>query len=823
MKLPSHTKQHIKRFRQLIIGKLNSDSENNSKLLSDKFSSELSSIPELDMHIDNSDSKEKKTILGELGTFMQIREFNKGHFLRKIYESNNDFIMLLKGKIMEFEIKYVNKIMTFPEYILFVIKLFLLKENFIYYDCIEKNKDTFPFNLFKYFIDNSTASLEIPEEEKNNNDLNWIKEINIIEICNELNIKNFDFSEEYEKLKNFLQNSSWNNYDPANQKFTSEEYNDMVEAFFDIYNSYLNIENYNKNSNEEVKYKVCLPYFVKKGIIGPISFIGDLNRPIQLKNYSAFVCLNDCFTIYINKYKISPTRPLFKYIYNDKKNYIAENLFSKHYLFEQISVDYLNKFSKYMKIIKLQKDEILFEQDEPHKGVYIVLEGSLQFETCQSYKELIYLNFLLMHSLDYIPNFISNKKNEEINSDFSKNRKNNKIFYLNGYYDYNSNLNNLMKNQIFQENSLIKENIIFSAYKKNDIIGLGETYDYKYKINIFTTKALNDDTELIFIPNEIFQALLSTESIYNKCGSVTEEKTKIMKGCIDKYKKIFEKKIEMLINKKQIKLVKNKLKKFESIFNNNYYIGSSTRKMLDKFNNKSQTSENSKSSISKNDKNLNDINIIKDYNSHNINLIMNKPKKSISLNNIKNYSHSNSKLILNQKLYKRSLINKRNHILNSMIFSNEINENNTTKKLNKYFSNYHSEKKDKRFSRPMLFSYDFNSENRKNNNYIFKNSQKIKIRSLSAQKTDEPIMKKNFVDYQIKKLERNRYYNNMSGNTLVNKNKNISIFPQSNNLIKSNIEKDLNKINILNKKKIIINKFSSSGLFRKSSINNNKS
>ena len=81
-------------------------------------------------------------------------------------------------------------------------------------------------------------------------------------------------------------------------------------------------------------------------------------------------------------------------------------------------------------------------------------------------------------------------------------------------------------------------------------------------------------------------------------------------------------------------------------------------------------------------------------------------------------------------------------------------------------------------------------------------------------------MKKNFVDYQIKKLERNRYYNNMSGNTLVNKNKNISIFPQSNNLIKSNIEKDLNKINILNKKKIIINKFSSSGLFRKSSINN---
>jgi hypothetical protein len=67
MKLPSQTKQHIKRFRQLIIGKLNSDSENNSKLLSDKFSSELSSIPELDMHTDNSDSKEKKNNFRRIG------------------------------------------------------------------------------------------------------------------------------------------------------------------------------------------------------------------------------------------------------------------------------------------------------------------------------------------------------------------------------------------------------------------------------------------------------------------------------------------------------------------------------------------------------------------------------------------------------------------------------------------------------------------------------------------------------------------------------------------------------------------------------------
>ena len=79
-----------------------------------------------------------------------------------------------------------------------------------------------------------------------------------------------------------------------------------------------------------------------------------------------------------------------------------------------------------------------------------------------------------------------------------------------------------MKSSIFQTNSKIKENIIFTVYNKNDIVGLGETFDYKYKINIFTAKSLNNDTELIFIPNEIFQALLSIESIYNKLGLATE-------------------------------------------------------------------------------------------------------------------------------------------------------------------------------------------------------------------------------------------------------------------------------------------------------------
>ena len=820
MKLTGHIKQHIKRLRQLIVGK---KSESNSKLLSDKFSSELSTIPELDIYIDNKVPIEKKIIFGELGTFIQIKEFNKGHFFRRIYETNADFIMLLRGKIMEFEIKYVYKSISFKEYILFVIKLFLLKEKFLYYDCIEKNKEAFPFNIFKYFITNNPASLEIPEEEKNHNDKKWIKDINIIEICKELNVKNFEFNAEYEKLKNQIHKLNWKNFDTTNIQLNEEEYEYIFETFFNIYNLHLNLdnENNNENNNEEVKYKVCLPFFYKKRIINPVSYIGDLNRPIQMKNYSSFVCLNDCFIIYADKSKLSPIRPIYKYIYNNKKNYIAENLFTKHFLFENIDVDYLSKFGKYMHLIKLNKDEILFKQGDPHRGVYIIMNGNIQLESYQSYTDLIDINFLLLHSLDYCPNFISKNKINELEPNFTNNDKKNKN-YLSGYYDYNSKLNDITKIPTFQANSKIKENIIFSLYTKNDIIGLGETFDYKYKISIFTAKSLNNDTELIFIPNEIFQALLSIESIYNKLGLATEEKTKILNDCIDKYKKNFENKIQMIINRKQMILFKKKAQNFRSLYTNNKKLGISTNnnnkniessphKIIYKINNKSQISENDKSCISKFEKN------IKTYKSQNINILKNPIQK------VKSSDYS--KLLLNPKMYKHSMIHRRNNFMSSSIYLNENYDNNALKKRMEDISNFFChDKKDKRISQPIFFSYEFKSENSQNNifNNKYKKSQKIKLRSFSAKKSEEQFIKNNILGYQIKKKERNRYYdNNLStGNTFTKKN---SIFPKKNILLKSSTNKDLNKLNILNTKKMIINKFNYAALFKKNSTNNNKS
>ena len=838
--------QHIKNLKQLIMGK---KSDDNSRLLSEKFSSELALIEDLLIYIDTKEPIEKKIILGELGTFTQLKEFDKGYFFRSIFGVNNDFIMLLKGKIMEFEIKYIHTSMTFQEFILYLTKIFLLNEKYIYWDCLEKNNEAFPFKTFKYYIENWTAGLQMQEEEKNG-DKSWLKNINVIEICKELNMKNFDFLEELKKIKDNIANSEWNNFDTKNNNLKENDYNNMIDSFFDLYNFKLDKNVKEKSSSmKEVKYKVCLPYFYKKRILNPISFVGDLNRPVPMKNYSGFIALDDCFVVYIDKSKLSPTRQLFKYIYNNKSKYIAENLFKEHFLFKNINVDYLNKFGKYMHIIKLNKDEILFKQDEPHQGVYIIMKGSIQLETYQSYRDLIYLNFLLMHSLDYCPDYISDTKKNQIEMNYNKIGKNRSV-YLNGYYDYNSNLNILTKNPIFKEKSKIKENIIFCIYKKNDILGLGETVDYKIKTNIFTAKSLSNDTELIFIPRVIFKALLSSELIYNKCGSITEEKTRALGKCIDKYKNIFEKKIELFLNNKKIyqkiKLLNNSGQNFGTILNRIKSSGFNTKtnKLMTGPNyiilnknkdNKNKFDENNKNNISYHDKSKefeknenNELN--EDMNDAKNNEFL-SPKKKLIKNYLNQNDSSSKKLQYNKTLMASTNLETSNKLLlndfNAKIILNSqyptINQRNNKNDEIFYLN---PELKRKRGSSSMFISYDFNFnlENSKVNKPKQKrNNKKMNVRSFSAQRLEEKDIKRTILDYQNSYKEMNKFYNNISE-------KNRNLLPKKINLSKSNFEIDaknnfniqnsFKNIKIQNSKKIVINKFSSSSLFKKN-VNRN--
>ena len=708
-KNPLYQYLYMHRIKELL--KCYQKNSTKTLLLTEKLSAEISLIPELIDYIKSDNPEETKTIISEFATFMQIKEYSKCHIFQNILSENpnNNFIMILKGNVVELGIKYIKKNLTFKEYYLYLTKLFLLQEESLLLDCMKKNIDAFPFNVFQSFIENWNNRF-YREEEKNINDKNYLKDIDIIKIGKEINSKDFNFMDEMKKIKKMIYNSKWNQMKKMTDSYNdNDEQEEIINAFYDLYNyknKNDNIIDINSSSLKQPKFSVYIPFFFKKKIKTPVSFIGDLNYPFQTKNYSCFFSLEDCFIIYIDKSKINRTEFLFKFSHKERLNFISENILTKHNIFKYINLDYLTKFGKYFEIIKLNKDDILFYQGELNRGVYIITKGSVKIITSQSYKNLIDLNFLLLHSMDYCSQYITDMKKKEMNT--NKN-------YLNGYYDYKSELNNLMKNPIFVQNSKEKEEIKFSTYIIKDIIGLGEIFNYKNNINLFAAKASCDNTELVFIPREIFQALLSNDTINKKCGNITEGKTKILRENINKYKGFFENKINILANKKNIKFIKIDRSKpliperNKSVINNNA-INLNDIKTIDdskKMNsNDKSTYELEKSKIISSDRNtisynkmnnsqlnnnLISININKKINEHcslKKNIIFNRQSNNIR---IKKANLNKTLIRLNPKFnfsINNSFLSQRNHFA-----SNKNNYSNiSSKNINSYLEKLNIEK-----------------------------------------------------------------------------------------------------------------------------------
>ena len=264
-----------------------------------------------------------------------------------------------------------------------------------------------------------------------------------------------------------------------------------------------------------------------------------------------------------------------------------------------------------------------------------------------------------------------------------------------------------------------------------------------------------------------------------------------------------------------------------------YILGSDYNIMNKENGNKSQMNEIDKNNNS-NDLGNNDINEMDNLNTKEENNRKQRNKEFLSEKKriIRNYIIPNNSL--NEKGFNNTLMastNFDNNNINNKLLLNEnqnkllfnslfpsINKRNHKKED---FSFFHSEKKRKRCSEPLVISYDvnFNSEKDKIFKHNCKRNKKINMRSFSAQRFNEQDIKKSVLDYQNNYKELNKFYNNISG-----KNSDIVQNKNSNNLSAKryfDIKNGLKNLNILNSKKIVINKFSSSSLFMKN-FNKNK-
>ena len=209
-------------------------SEEKTTTLSETIASNLKKLPEIKKYINENNKDNETKIFFELGRYLKYSRYKKGQFIKHSYDSDNFFYMIFSGNIAKINIKYIRTYLTFKEYLMHLIKLKLLGENYIYKKIIKKNKKIFPFD--------------------ENIDLTITK-----------NIKMDNYDEFVQKIKDEINNSPWNQ--------DTKEIND-VSDFIELYNP-----KFSKNNlsfiGKERKYTTFLPmyFFIKK--LKHISFIDN--------------------------------------------------------------------------------------------------------------------------------------------------------------------------------------------------------------------------------------------------------------------------------------------------------------------------------------------------------------------------------------------------------------------------------------------------------------------------------------------------------------------------------------------------------------------
>ena len=461
-------------------------SEEKTITLSETIALNLKKLPELKHYINENNKENESKIYFEMGRYLKYSRYKKGQFIKHSYDSDNFFYMIFSGSIAKIDIKYTRSYLTFKEYLIHLIKLKLLGENYIYKRCLKRNKKVFPFD----------------------------ENIDVL-VTKDINMDHYD--ELIKKIKNEIKDSPWNqNTDEVNK----------VSDFIELYNP--NLSN-NKLSffGKESKYPVYMPIYVFDKILNPISFIGQLTKPKGIKMLSAYVCLSASSVFYINKTKIDRNNNLYTLFQRRVSEEVVEKLFEGHFLFQDTDVNFLSKnYSKYFFIKNYIKGQKLIQQNTPNEGIYFINKGVFQLKARRTYHELNELKFKAMQSLT-----------KENKNNLTGKEKTSKKNYENIYEGLNP----------YQIANLTKEREInFMVYKSSDVIGLDDVYDIKTGLNNFSVECISDEGEAYFLPKEIVTSMRTNETIDNNIRELVGKQCLELLREINENKKMLENSIRRI-------------------------------------------------------------------------------------------------------------------------------------------------------------------------------------------------------------------------------------------------------------------------------------
>ena len=428
----------------------------------------------------NHNEEYENNLLSEISWVIFHKKYKKNTLIKKPGEKNELFYLLMTGKVQKVSLVFKREKITLEEYLIYLLKMKLIKENEILKKCKQLNKSimNINYNNIEYFCENNPKYNYLDLLQKAIDD--------VIKL-------GFDLS-------------NLNNQYEENMEIPSIK-------------SYLMIGKIQKDLKRHISkgptIYLYIPRYELSSVLSKGDYFGFLNRDI-VTEYSSYICIEDCDIGYINRNKIGESS-IFEQIDLIFSEYFSQNK-NKYCLFKEIDIDiFKNQYSPFLNYMNFKKGDKIFLQGSLNEGVYLIKDGEIKIKSCIKSKDLDRLILKLIWSLkgfnEYVPP-------SEFNNIINEN--NNKKKCLNDTISYEDD-----------------EKIIdFEILKEGDIFGLNELYNYDNSIYNFSAECITKEVNLFFINKKNFNIILSKEkNLYNLVIDKVELNIKFLIGTIKNFKK----------------------------------------------------------------------------------------------------------------------------------------------------------------------------------------------------------------------------------------------------------------------------------------------
>ena len=707
---------------------------------------------------DQIESEELKELLYNMSSQLKYEHIDKNKFIFKFGDKANKFYIILKGKVT-FCVPKINKFyLNEEDYILFLIKLRLHKENDLIKKNMEHNRCIYDLgDNFDHFVLKSLIRHE-KEEEKIYSDMIYsyfkkIKEIIEKEKEKEKRNKKKDKEEiKYEdiNLEDYLKRTTINN------NISQEEAKRTNKKLLEIYK-------YERTNT-----------FESGDCFG---LVGSNNK--SHKRSATAITYDDC-----------ELAVLFREEYNEILNKMTKksrerlyNLVSSHKIFTQISkYTFGNKYSHMFRFNKFYFNNIIMDDTQKFNQVIIFNSGEFILSVN---KNIIELNELIM-KIKKIKGNLQNIPEEIIKKDLNE-IKENEAYILNKKYTLNA----------INEFIYKKQNIIISTINDKMCLGYPDTVDPETFMPLFNCKCISNYATGYIVEREMINLFKKDHYLRTTPSQIVLLKIEFYLKRLLQHKKNIMKRIEILkLNNKQLN--KNNINIKNN--NNNDMLNESKEEIKDSNddinnNNLDQNNIEEKSDIY-NEETENNINISR----NNINPI-NLKSNNIFEFQTKIISSQLEQSINNPNLTSINHIKKNNYSLDKAITQNKENDSdNFYKSISKIKQKIDKKKYLLRAIQHQShkFMIKENIDKKKIQIKLNKLMYKDKYNDLTTIFSKDPLRKKSLLNKYLTKNNEDNVLDpeiNNINKQIQNEQKLFSFFPNSNtNRIKENTS-DVNEDN----------------------------